>query len=182
VVTFEDLSEGMTVSGKVKNVVDFGAFVDLGIKETALLHISEMSDTFVKDPMDAMKVGDLKEFRIIGLDRDRRRISLSLKSEGARAAQNGNPAPRDGASRDGARPTEQRRDEGRPAGPGGKRVLVAKRDGFAPGGVQQRPAPARGPAVADRPRGGRPEAEDDGTMYNPFAEAMKKMQEKKGKK
>ncbi len=80
VVTFEDLKEGMKVTGKIKNVVDFGAFVDLGIKETALLHISELSDTFVSDPMEILKVGDIKECTIIGLDLDRRRISLSLKS------------------------------------------------------------------------------------------------------
>lgn len=80
IVAFEDLKEGMLVTGKIKNVVDFGAFVDLGIKETALLHISELSDSFVSDPMELLKVGDIKECRIIGLDRDRRRISLSLKT------------------------------------------------------------------------------------------------------
>ncbi|MDR2795182.1 MAG: RNA-binding transcriptional accessory protein, partial [Spirochaetaceae bacterium] len=80
VVTFEDLKEGMTVTGKIKNVVDFGAFVDLGIKETALVHISELSDSFVKDPMDIIKVGDVLDFTIIGLDTERRRISLSRKS------------------------------------------------------------------------------------------------------
>lgn len=83
VVTFEDLKEGMKVTGKIKNVVDFGAFVDLGIKETALLHISELSDTYVSDPMEVLKVGDIKECTIIGLDVDRRRISLSLKSDAA---------------------------------------------------------------------------------------------------
>jgi uncharacterized protein len=80
VVTFEDLREGMMITGKIKNVVDFGAFVDLGIKETALVHISEMSDQFVKNPMDAVKVGDRLEFRIINLDKERRRISLSRKT------------------------------------------------------------------------------------------------------
>jgi uncharacterized protein len=81
VLTFEDLSEGMRVIGKVKNVVDFGAFVDIGIKETALLHVSEMSSRFIKDPMELLKVGDVKDFRIIGLDLTRRRISLSLKPQ-----------------------------------------------------------------------------------------------------
>ena len=83
VVTFEDLKEGMKVTGKIKNVVDFGAFVDLGIKETALLHISELSDNYISDPMEVLKVGDIKECTIIGLDVDRRRISLSLKSDAA---------------------------------------------------------------------------------------------------
>ena len=81
VLLFEDLKLGMTVKGKIKNVVDFGAFVDLGIKETALLHISEMSDRFVSDPLEAVKVGDIVECRIIALDEARRRISLSRKSE-----------------------------------------------------------------------------------------------------
>lgn len=86
VVTFEDLKEGMIVTGKVKNVVDFGAFVDLGIKETALLHVSEMADHFIKDPLEVLKVGDIREFRIIELDTDRRRISLSLKSQSSKPA------------------------------------------------------------------------------------------------
>ncbi|MDR0472234.1 MAG: RNA-binding transcriptional accessory protein [Treponema sp.] len=81
VTVFEDLKEGMMITGKIKNVVDFGAFVDLGIKETALVHISELSDGFIKNPMEIIKVGDLLEFRIIALDRDRRRISLSRKSD-----------------------------------------------------------------------------------------------------
>lgn len=80
VVNFEDLSVGMKVTGKVKNVVDFGAFVDIGIKETALLHISEMSDTFVSSPSEVVKVGDVKELKIIEIDKVRKRISLSLKS------------------------------------------------------------------------------------------------------
>jgi uncharacterized protein len=87
-VTFEDLKEGMTVTGKIKNVVDFGAFVDLGLKETALVHISELSDSYVKDPLELIKVGDILEFRILSLDQDRRRISLSRKKEKSAAAQN----------------------------------------------------------------------------------------------
>ena len=81
VLNFEDLKVGMMVKGKVKNVVDFGAFVDLGIKETALLHISEISDSFVKDPLELLKVGQVLECRIASLDEDRRRISLSRKKE-----------------------------------------------------------------------------------------------------
>ncbi|GHU22619.1 tex protein [Spirochaetia bacterium] len=79
VVKFEDLYEGMMITGKIKNVVDFGAFVDVGLKETALVHISQLSDRFIQDPLEAVKVGDVMEFRIIALDSDRRRISLSRK-------------------------------------------------------------------------------------------------------
>ena len=81
VLKFEDLKEGMQVKGKVKNVVDFGAFIDLGIKETALLHISQMSDSFIKEPLELLKVGQVLECRIIALDMDRRRISLSRKKD-----------------------------------------------------------------------------------------------------
>ncbi len=80
VVEFSDLKEGMKVTGKVKNVVDFGAFVDIGIKETGFVHISQMSDQYVEHPMDVLKVGDVKEFRIIEIDEVRKRIALSLKN------------------------------------------------------------------------------------------------------
>jgi len=81
VLSFEDLQPGMKVKGKVKNVVDFGAFVDIGIKESALIHVSEMGDRFVKNPMEVLRVGDLKEFTIISIDPVRRRIGLSLKMQ-----------------------------------------------------------------------------------------------------
>ncbi len=99
VLKFEDLKEGMKVTGKIKNVVDFGAFVDIGLHETGLIHISELSDSYVSDPMDVLKVGDVKEFRIIGLDTDRRRISLSLKSESS--ARSG--APKQGGAAEGGK-------------------------------------------------------------------------------
>ena len=194
VVTFEDLSDGMKVTGKVKNVVDFGAFVDLGIKETALLHISEMSDNYVKDPMGVLKVGDVREFTIIGLDRDRRRISLSLKSDSARQGGSQGGFRMDGHH---GRPAESRSDA-----PSGKRVLVVKKDGAGrsdavladrpQGRSESRPGNFGGPRPdfrGPRPqpgsagRGAQPsQGDEDGTMYNPFAEALKKMQEKKGKK
>lgn len=99
VLQFEDLKEGMKVTGKIKNVVDFGAFVDIGLHETGLIHISELSDSYVSDPMDVLKVGDVKEFRIIALDTDRRRISLSLKSESS--ARSG--APKQGGAAQGGK-------------------------------------------------------------------------------
>lgn len=87
IVNFEDLAVGMKVNGKIKNVVDFGAFVDIGIKETALLHISEMSDTYISNPAEVAKVGDVVEAQIIEIDVLRKRVSLSLKSNpGSKAA------------------------------------------------------------------------------------------------
>jgi len=79
VVGFDDLKVNMKITGKVKNVVDFGAFIDIGIKETALIHISQMSNSYIKSPSDVLKVGDVKEFTIIEIDESRKRISLSLK-------------------------------------------------------------------------------------------------------
>jgi len=137
-ITFEDLKEGMTVTGKIKNVVDFGAFVDLGIKESALVHISELSDHYVKNPMDLIKVGDVLEFRIISLDRERRRIGLSRKS--------GNAAPQASANKAPKTPT-----------------VVPH---------------TNAPQTVKKPVLPKQQKDDDGSMYNPFAEAFKKMREK----
>ncbi|AEJ20515.1 helix-hairpin-helix domain-containing protein [Gracilinema caldarium] len=184
VVTFEDLHEGMMITGKVKNVVDFGAFVDVGIKETALLHISEMSDTFIQDPMEVLKVGDVREFRIIGLDLDRRRISLSLKnqssnSQGTRSKTAAFPQPAAG-SRSADTKTAGSHQSATAGGPqSGRRVVVVKKSG------EERPTanrPETGHSGSGRPSASRNDRDDDGTMYNPFAEALRKMQEKSGKK
>ncbi|MDR2258203.1 MAG: RNA-binding transcriptional accessory protein [Treponema sp.] len=171
VVSFEDLSEGMKITGKIKNVVDFGAFVDLGIKETALLHISEMSDRFVKDPLETVKVGDVLEFRILSLDRDRRRISLTRKSEGPRPVK---AAPREAGEKPAA--------GGPKPAPGGtekRKVAVTAKSDRLRGGEGRPGQPAASPAPGFAAHAGRPRADDDGTMYNPFAEAFKKMREKK---
>lgn len=77
---FEDLRIGISVTGKIKNVVDFGAFVDLGLKETALLHLSEMSDNYVEHPTDIVKTGDIITAKIIDIDEKRHRIALSMKT------------------------------------------------------------------------------------------------------
>jgi uncharacterized protein len=156
VVTFEDLLEGMTITGKIKNVVDFGAFVDIGLKETALVHISELSDHFVKDPMDTVKVGDVLEFRIISLDRDRRRISLSRRRSATVSP--GNAAAGNTSSAGSASGGERAPGLERPK----KRVVAVK--GAKPAFPDSSPA-----------RSTRPDDNDDGTMYNPFAEAFKKM-------
>lgn len=146
VVKFEDLKVGMKVTGKIRNVVDFGAFVDIGLHETGLIHISELSDSFVSDPMDVIKVGDVKEFTIIDLDADRKRISLSLKSDAA--------ARRSGSS-------------GASASGGKKKVVVVKKGGVSAGKNQA--------AKNDRPRRERQNlGSDDGMYYNPFAALLKK--------
>ena len=164
VLLFEDLKLGMTVKGKIKNVVDFGAFVDLGIKETALLHISEMSDSFVSDPLEAVKVGDIVECRIIALDEARRRISLSRKSE---------------SGIQGKLTAKQKAEV--------KKITVKTKDGKTVAVKTASGAPAvqgekqlshrgeRQPAVRSERRvaEARPRKDDDGTKYNPFAAFFK---------
>ena len=79
VLDIEDLEEGMILEGVVRNVVDFGAFVDIGVHQDGLVHISELSDTqFVKHPMDIVSVGDIIEVRVISVDYEKNRISLSM--------------------------------------------------------------------------------------------------------
>jgi len=144
VVKFEDLTVGMKVTGKIKNVVDFGAFVDIGLHETALIHISELSDTYVSDPMDVIKVGDVKEFTIIALDKDRMRISLSLKSDAH---------TRLGQTNEGKKPAR----DASGSGEGRKKVVVVKKSGNA------------GDRPARTSSSGRYDASDSGETYNPFA-------------
>ncbi|SHJ67365.1 Tex family protein [Paramaledivibacter caminithermalis] len=79
VLKMEDLKLDMIMSGTVRNVVDFGAFVDIGVKQDGLVHISELSNKFVKSPMDIVSVGDEVKVKIIGLDIERGKISLSMK-------------------------------------------------------------------------------------------------------
>ncbi len=165
VLKFEDLREGLKVTGKVKNVVDFGAFIDLGIKESALLHISEMSDRYVDDPMAVLKVGDVREFRIISLDETRRRIGVSLKTD---TGSGGHPGQ---------------------AGSDAKKVVVVKKSDTSSSQAPARPSPQsqgrpsygnQGPRDSGRPqRGGQSSTgaysgkDDDGSTYNPFADLLK---------
>jgi len=79
VTHMEDLSEGMILEGTVRNVVDFGAFVDIGVKHDGLVHISLLSDKFIKHPMEVVAVGDIVKVRVIGIDKDRERVSLSMR-------------------------------------------------------------------------------------------------------
>ncbi len=81
VISLEDLKVGMTMTGVVRNVVDFGAFVDIGVHQDGLVHISRLSDSFVKHPSDVVSVGDTVNVRVVEVDTKRNRIALSMKSE-----------------------------------------------------------------------------------------------------
>ena len=79
VLKFEDLKEGMILTGTVRNVIDFGAFVDIGVKHDGLVHISEMSEKFIKNPSDIVSVGDIVKVKVIGIDNERQKVKLSMK-------------------------------------------------------------------------------------------------------
>ena len=79
VLKLDDLKEGMVLTGTVRNVIDFGAFVDIGVKHDGLVHISEMSDKFIKNPSDVVSVGDIVKVKVIKIDKERQKVGLSMK-------------------------------------------------------------------------------------------------------
>ena len=79
VLKFEDLTEGMVLNGTVRNVIDFGAFVDIGVKYDGLVHISEMSERYVKNPSEIVSVGDIVKVKVINIDNEKHKVSLSMK-------------------------------------------------------------------------------------------------------
>ena len=79
VLAIEDLQEGMILKGTVRNVVDFGAFVDIGVHQDGLVHVSQLSNKFIKNPFDVVKVGDIVEVKVKSVDLKRHRIQLTMK-------------------------------------------------------------------------------------------------------
>jgi uncharacterized protein len=79
VMKMEDLKEGMILKGTVRNVVDFGAFVDIGVKQDGLVHISNMTNKYIKSPLDVIQVGDIIDVKVLSIDLERERIALSMK-------------------------------------------------------------------------------------------------------
>ncbi|MGN0372668.1 MAG: Tex family protein [Enterocloster sp.] len=79
ILEMKDLKPGMVLKGTVRNVIDFGAFVDIGVHQDGLVHISQMTDRYIKHPLEAVSVGDIVEVKILGVDLDKKRISLTMK-------------------------------------------------------------------------------------------------------
>ncbi len=79
VLNMEDLKEGMILKGTVRNVIDFGAFVDIGVHQDGLVHISQMTDRYIKHPLEVVSVGDVVEVKVLGVDIEKKRISLTMK-------------------------------------------------------------------------------------------------------
>jgi uncharacterized protein len=81
VLTMEDLREGMVLKGTVRNVVDFGVFVDIGVKQDGLVHVSQMVNKYIKSPHEIVGVGDIVTVKVLSIDLERKRISLSMRDE-----------------------------------------------------------------------------------------------------
>ena len=79
VLEMKDLTPGMVLKGTVRNVIDFGAFVDIGVHQDGLVHISQISDKFIKHPMEAVSVGDIVEVKVLSVDLTKKRIALTMK-------------------------------------------------------------------------------------------------------
>ena len=79
VLKFDDLREDMILTGTVRNVTDFGAFIDIGVKHDGLVHISQLSDRYVKNPSEIVSVGDIVKVKVIGIDVEKQKVSLSMK-------------------------------------------------------------------------------------------------------
>jgi uncharacterized protein len=133
VVKLEDLEPGMRLSGTILNVVDFGAFVDIGLPDSGLVHISRLADRYVRDPHEVVGVGDVLDVWVVDVDKKRRRVSLT-------AIEPGTEKPREPQ-----RPREKRR----PQKTGGRRPSPEKtrRDG----GQREKGHPPRGKGQKSRP-------------------------------
>jgi uncharacterized protein len=120
-----DLKPGMQLEGTVTNVAAFGAFVDVGVHQDGLVHISELADRFVKDPREVVKVGDVVRVRVKEVDVERKRIGLTMRSGAIERSASGGPSSRpqgaaaSHASRSAAPPPR------RPAEPAGESALAA---------------------------------------------------------
>ncbi|WP_327589459.1 Tex family protein [Nonomuraea sp. NBC_00507] len=165
-----DLTSGMILEGVVTNVAAFGAFVDVGVHQDGLVHVSAMSRTYVKDPRDVVKPGDIVRVKVLDVDIPRKRISLTLRLEDETTAQGPGDGPRrstgrqgggrgDGGGRDGSRSDDGGRDDGGGRGEGARGGDGGRGDGTqrarGQGGRGQGP---RGDGQRDGQRDGRGEA------------------------
>jgi uncharacterized protein len=145
-----DLASGMILEGVVTNVAAFGAFVDVGVHQDGLVHVSAMSNTFVKDPRDVVKPGDVVRVKVLDVDIPRKRISLTLRLEDEAAANQGGRSSRDGrpqqdrgagrgrSGRDGGQNRGSNRGSGGAASGGGAMAEALRRAGLADPGSRSR--------------------------------------------
>ncbi|MBW3571083.1 MAG: helix-hairpin-helix domain-containing protein, partial [Gemmatimonadetes bacterium] len=137
VQSIEDLKEGMSLQGTVTNVVAFGAFVDVGVHQDGLVHVSELSDRFVRDANEAVKVGERVTVRVMAVDVPRKRIALSMKTQPGAARPSGGGRPASAQQRGAGKPAPPKdvpRDR-KPAAPAPKAAEPPK-SGIAPNGMR----------------------------------------------
>ncbi|WP_405455756.1 RNA-binding transcriptional accessory protein [Streptomyces sp. NBC_00101] len=139
-----DLEPGMLLEGVVTNVAAFGAFVDVGVHQDGLVHVSAMSRTFVKDPRDVVKPGDIVKVKVRDVDVPRKRISLTLRLDDEGAAGQGGRREREAAPAQGGRPPRPRQSEG-----GGRRQGGDRRGGGSAGNGSAGARPPAAPAPAN---------------------------------
>jgi uncharacterized protein len=154
ILKLEDLQPRMELKGTVLNVVDFGAFVDIGLKDSGLVHISQMAPRFIRSPYDVVAVGDVVTVWVLSVDFERRRVSLTMirPGSGRRQAEKKPPPPR--PQRDGDRPPRGRK----PAPHRGRQVAVPKQGQPAAGTTTETVQPAPTTGAAERPAAAKPAA------------------------
>jgi len=155
VQTLEDVQPGMELEGIVTNVTAFGAFVDVGVHQDGLVHVSELADRFVRDPREVVKTGDRLQVRVLEVDRVRRRLSLPARQEGGRRGR----APAGADAGPGTAPRDRPGD--------GRQGRDRQGDGRQ---GRDRPGAGRGPRGPARPDQGQP-----GFGYNPFADLQQRL-------
>jgi uncharacterized protein len=128
VETLNDLKTGMVLEGVVTNVAAFGAFVDIGVHQDGLVHVSAMSKTFVKDPRDVVKPGDIVRVKVLEVDKPRKRISLTLRLDHEAGAQ---PQRSSGAERGSAKRSSTSSQSGKAGSSGGALADALRRAGLA---------------------------------------------------
>ena len=193
VLKLEDLQPNMELKGSVLNVVDFGAFVDIGLKDSGLVHISQMANRYVKSPYDVVAVGDVVHVWVLGVDKDRHRVSLTMIQPGTerkpperrpqgppRERRESGPPPQQRREsgpppqqrREGGPPPGQRREQGAPAAASGgprRQGGGQRREGAPAGGQQQgnrqpqRRLPPRGQSAQSMQQRGKGPGQGGGT-------------------
>ena len=154
VLKLEDLQPGMELLGSVLNVVDFGAFVDIGLHDSGLVHISHLSNQYVRDPHDVVSVGQVVRVWVLEIDKGRRRVALTMIKPGSPRQDGGRPqgdGQEQGRPQGRGRGRDQNRSEGRPARP--PRVPAAGAPAGGGGAAPSTPRTDR-PQVGGRPQGG----------------------------
>jgi uncharacterized protein len=149
----KDLTPGMKLKGTVRNVVDFGAFVDIGVHQDGLVHVSQLSDSFVTDPLKVVKVGDIVDVTVLSVDVAKARIALTMKTEG-------------GAKAEGERKKES--SEGKSAGSDRRRKPQGDRKGPHSEGRSRGDGKRHEKRPEKRPEK-RKDSPGENLTYNPFA-------------